>query len=234
MKDQEGHFIMLYVTLASHKWLLVNIYAPNEDKPKFFQNIVNKIGSFAPDHILIGGDINTALDSRLDRRGTLANNNQCAKYINSYLQSNKMLDVWRTLKPDENGYTWRRKGQTIFSRLDYFFVSANTLQLINDVDILPGFRTDHSIVKFTLVLVTHQRGPGYWKFNVSLLKDKDYLDRINDLIAKEFEMSRELPIKTRWETLKLAIRNSTLQFSIYKAKSRRNKIEVLEHKLKKL
>ena len=39
----------------------------------------------------------------------------------------------------------------------------------------PGYRTDHSIISLNLKLSDKERGPGYWKFNTSLLRDRDYV-----------------------------------------------------------
>ena len=78
-----------------------------------------------------------------------------------------------------------------------------------------------------------KRGPGYWKLNNSLLYDKDYVKKINRVI--EIETSVEnMSAKSKWENLKLAIRNSTLQYSAQCKKSNKLKVEVLECKLKLL
>ena len=39
----------------------------------------------------------------------------------------------------------------------------------------PGYRTDHSLVFIEIDLVKSVRGKGFWKLNVSLLHDKEYV-----------------------------------------------------------
>ena len=79
--------------------------------------------------------------------------------------------------------------------------------------------------------VSAKRGPGYWKFNTQLLHDKDYLDKINNLL--DIELAQEYKNnKIKWENIKLSIRGTTLQYAARKAKSKRNIISALEHKIK--
>ena len=49
-------------------------------------------------------------------------------------------------------------------------------------DILPGYRTDHSLIVLIIDLVKFTKGNSYWKFNNSFLKDHYYISEINNLI----------------------------------------------------
>ena len=44
--DPEGRFVMVDIRLESKILTLVNIYAPNEDKPTSFQNVLNQLLRF--------------------------------------------------------------------------------------------------------------------------------------------------------------------------------------------
>ena len=39
INDKEGRYVILYVTMFKQKWVLASVYAPNEDKPEFFQKL---------------------------------------------------------------------------------------------------------------------------------------------------------------------------------------------------
>ena len=230
-----GRGIILYLTMKQSKWIFANIYAPNKDDPDFFKGMFDQIHQFNPDYILVGGDLNTGLDPRLDRRGTIHNNDKAAKFLEDHLSNNNISDIWRILKPDEPGYTWRRLRPTpAFSRLDYFFITDSAMQFVEDIKILPGFRTDHSIISLALLFDRGNRGPGYWKFNTALLSDHDFVDKLNKTIEVEIDGSQKLSRKQRWESLKLAIRNSAIQYAINRKKSNKNKLDVLERKLERL
>ena len=46
-------------------------------------------------------------------------------------------------------------------------------------DILPGYQSDHSIVMLKLKFGKDIKHNTFWKFNCSLLRDKEYLDQVN-------------------------------------------------------
>ena len=168
---EDGRYIILYVTLENMKLLLVNTYTPNRDSPSFFRDLSREIDRFSPDSIIWGGDMNLAMNLVEDRQGSFINNDQAAKVVNKYVESKSLIDVWRYLHPDEHGFTWRKmKPKPSFSRLDYIFVSNTFEQYLDSIQVIPGFRSDHSIVKLQVVIVKNKHGPGYWKFNTSLLQ----------------------------------------------------------------
>ena len=67
--DPEGRFVMVDIKLESKILTLVNIYAPNEDKPTFFQNVLNQLLCFDCSEIILGGDFNLVLDVQKDKKG---------------------------------------------------------------------------------------------------------------------------------------------------------------------
>ena len=62
--------------------------------------------------------------------------------------------------------------------------------------IKPSIKTDHSLLTLNLNLKEGIRhGPGFWKFNTSLLIDKEYIDYIKEIISQlEEECIHTLPI----------------------------------------
>ena len=164
-----------------------NTYGPTKDSPDSFKEVFDKIPHFSPDFTLIAGDLNLALDSRLDRCSTV-NNDRSAKWLNTQVQNAELVDVWRHMKLDQNGYTQcKMKPKPTFSILDYFLVSQPTLQFIKRIEQVCGFCTDQTIVSLEVIFNSQKRGPGHWKINNSLLHDKYYVDKINKLIEIELD-----------------------------------------------
>ena len=60
---------MVDIKLESKILTLVNIYAPNEDKPTFFQNVLNQLLCFDCSEIVLGADFNLVLDVQKDKKG---------------------------------------------------------------------------------------------------------------------------------------------------------------------
>ena len=230
-----GRYIVLYITLGSKKFVLLNIYAPNKDTPHFFRAAFKDAERFSPDHHLIGGDFNTGLATRLDRMGMISNNDRSSQWITQHLGENDYSDIWRVFKKDENGYTWRKRHpKPAYSRLDYFVISDNALQFVDSIEVIPGFRTDHSIICLILSLEVAARRPGYWKLNTSILKDQDYINKMNQLLDIQMELYKEYRAKCKWELVKLAACDSSIQYCKFKSRTKKNKIHALEEKLKHL
>ena len=74
IEDNYGRYILFYATIEQKKWLLVCVYAPNDDDPDFFKRLGTEIDRFSPNHCVVAGDFNLALDYRMDRMGSTSNN----------------------------------------------------------------------------------------------------------------------------------------------------------------
>ena len=64
--DTHGHAIGLVYEEANEKFILLNIYAPNEDDPQFFVEALQLMNEYEGKRIVVG-DFNLALDVKLDR-----------------------------------------------------------------------------------------------------------------------------------------------------------------------
>ena len=71
------------------------------------------------------------------------------------------------------------------TRLDFYILSSHMSDIIKSCDIKVGYRSDHSRVDLEILLSNFTRGRGLWKFNNSLLKNKNYVDLINPVIEEE-------------------------------------------------
>ena len=233
--DEEGQLLILYCTLEKEKFVLANIYAPNVDNPDFFHKCFTEIERFSPKFMLIGGDFNTALDPQVDRQGSKYNNDKSAQWIVNKCENLDLIDVYRYVHPDKPGYTYYSKYPTLnFSRLDYFLLSNEGSQFIESVKTIPSYKSDHSLLVLVFNILTHKRGPGYWKLNTKFLQDSEYVDHINDLLDREIEQTNADTFKDRWELIKLAVTTSSVQFAKNRSKSNKLKIQVLERKLDRL
>ena len=64
---------------------------------------------------------------------------------------------------------------------------------MSNVDIKTSYRTDHSLISLSIRFTNFTRGPGVWKFNTSLLKDKEYLSLVKTWINDE-KLKYAIPI----------------------------------------
>ena len=70
-------------------------------------------------------------------------------------------------------------------RLDFIFISNSIQEIISNVDILNAFWTDHSTVFCSSIKsLKYSKGPGFWKFNNSLISNDDPVEEIKFFIHK--------------------------------------------------
>ena len=86
---------------------------------------------------------------------------------------NNLVDIWRKINPTKKLYTYRNSDQTIHSRLDRIYIT-NTIK-VKTSKIYPISLSDHDGVTVTfLTREENPRGPGIWKLNTSILKQKEF------------------------------------------------------------
>lgn len=182
-KDQGGNFLYALVTIQGKKYLMINIYGPNRDDPSFYLELEERVKEFKFDYLIMGGDWNLVMNFSLDYDNYKhCNNSKAQEQVETMMSNLELIDIWRDLNPDVKRYTWRRNNPLQQSRLDFFLISETLFTDPVEADILPGYRTDHSIITLTLNAKSKQQKSGLWKFNSSLLSDKDYVNEIKDQI----------------------------------------------------
>ena len=178
--DKDGRYIIADILLNQVRILLVNIYAPNDQTQQvlFFKRLQQHLEPFADEHIVVGGDFNCALTDK-DKKGghPVCKKAPVIKEINQLCCAYNLTDVWRSLNPDLESFTWRNKSFKIQCRLDYFLVSQDLCRLATSCKIVHAAETDHSeiLIHFKNETANQRKGPGFWKFNNSLLKDEKSL-----------------------------------------------------------
>ena len=250
-KDNGGNLLCVSLTLDSLKIKVINVYGPNTDYPSFYKNLFDSLSSSEEDHILICGDLNLTLNPKMDTFNyARINNPRSRKIVLDMIEGLNLLDTYRYLNPTTTRFTWRRKTPLQQARLDYCLCSRTLTDLIHKSDILPGYRTDHSLLKVVFHLSKFQQGKGLWKFNTSLLHEPEYLKIINDSIADEItkyaipvynldylKLSNgeniELTIDDNLflETLLLRLRGETIKFASHLKKSKTEYEEKLKEEI---
>ena len=232
-KDEDGRFIALEVEYEMLNFVFANIYAPNVDDKVFFTEITDRIAKIPIDFKIMGGDFNLVLDVDKDKEGGKAvTHTHSVSVLKTFMQSENMIDVWRTQHLYDQTYTWyRKKPEFIQCRLDFFLISKMLLPLCMNSDILASFMSDHARITLSLEINNDKRGPGFWKLNTSLLEDINYLNLIRELIQEVLQLKFD-DVRSKWDYLKFKVKTETIQYASFKKKCYANQLEVLERKLK--
>jgi hypothetical protein len=66
-----------------------------------------------------------------------------------------------------------------------------------------------------------ERGRGFWKLNTSLLKNKDFVNKINNTIDETVANHKELKnYGLLWDTVKMSIRGAAISYASHLAKTK--------------
>ena len=233
--DPEGRFILCDIKTDSKITTLLNIYAPNNDDPIFFEKIYEHLNSFECEEIVFGGDFNLVLDLDMDKEGgNKTTHKNALKVLNSVIENLDLVDIWRVQHPQIKRFTWRRRRPNIQCRLDFFLVSNTIGTNVIETDILPGYKTDHSLITISLSTHSNPRGPGFWKLNTSFLSDNNYIKLVKQTISnvsKQYEHDNEVDEILLWEMIKMQIRADSITYAKQKNKERKNRVKILESKI---
>jgi exonuclease III len=240
-KDIYGRFVALKLEIDGKLYGLINGYAPTADLLEEQLAWLSKISAILEDYgdtqIIFGGDINEGL-TKLDKFAGRDKWNE-SEYVLGWKQNcmeYQLLDIWRTLHPNEIRYTWKqgtRKENLRRSRLDFWIISSSLTYCVDTTTIEPGYGSDHSLITLTLFKQKSvEQGPSFWKFNTSLLREKEYTTKVTQEIShlkQKYDSINDKGLK--WDVIKMELRMGAISYSKYIAKTKRDNMKELLGKL---
>lgn len=234
--DEEGRSLEVRIKYEDFLLTLVNVYAPNEDRPEFFRQLFHNLTQLDHKEIIFGGDLNLVLDLLQDKEGGRSQTHiNSQRIIKAYMEELELVDIWRERNPGKKVFTWKgtRSNAEVRVRLDYFLITETMSQLVAQADIKPSFKSDHAQPFLEINLDKIPRGKGTWKLNVSLLKENSFLTQANELIDEELNAEYE-SARHRWEVIKMRTRGLAIKVSAEKKRDRNSRLRLLESKLSKI
>ena len=237
---ENGRYLLLQVTLNDTSFYLCNIYSPNNtsEQKTFFANLFNfLINTCSVGEIIIGGDFNCSLTPQDKIGGCAVNKKQnVISEITNLCHCLKLQDVWRRQHPNQLQFTWRDKALKVQCRLDYWLVSAELSSLVLSTDIFNSTLSDHSAIVLNLQSKEYtQRGPGFWKFNNSLLNDNTFIDQLENKIPEYKGKYCCMEDKgLAWDMIKMEIRGFCVQYCKRKNRERRDVEKELSNQIDSL
>ena len=174
VRDINSWYLMCKWVVEGHSYCLVNIYAPNEDCPEFFLEVFQQIEQLECTSIVIGGDFNMVMDPMIDRSSRQIYHKKAHQVLEEALTAHGLADIWRLRNQDKRVFTSSKmnRNKLQWSRIDYFLISENLVNLTIDTVISAGVLSDHSMIGLDLQLCVQKRGRGVWKINDSHLENE--------------------------------------------------------------
>ena len=232
----QDRLVVVTIQSGSYNFTLANVYAPNKkpDKVRFF-NILKKILSNYKTNIILMGDFNCVRNNELDIISGHPHNEMEIEQLRETTSALGVHDLWRIYHAKEKDYTWSRQTPFIARRLDYCFATEDILTNLVACEHLNVPNTDHKAVLIELNETNFVRGPGYWHFNNSYLKDAEFVEQMNrfleDIVGPE-----QLGIVTssveKWELCKIEIREFCISYGKQKACKKKNKVLQINSEIK--
>ena len=241
-KDTGGNLLILNCKICDKDITLINIYGPNRDSPDFYQNLSKRMLKYENSSFILAGDFNLILNPDIDAFNyTHLNNPHSRNIVFDIITEYNLIDSWRENHLENKEYTWFRRNPIKKARLDFFLISDNLFTDTDKTKILPGYRTDHSMIYISFAFGKFKKGVSYWKFNNSLLRDHAYVKVVKNVLTEtitqyiidtphECEIS-DIPVESLkfnindqlfFEVLLLAIRGQTIRYASHKKKSQIN------------
>ena len=119
----------------------------------------------------------------------------------------------------------------------FFLVNQSTFCNIISADILPGYKTGHSMITIQISLHSNKRGRGFWKINTSLLNDIEYVNKIKAIIKEtsdEHGKDDSVNPNLLWGMVKMKVREESLKCGASKKSEISRKEEEIERSIAKL
>jgi hypothetical protein len=186
-------------------------------------------------NLILGGDFNLIFNPNLDGVGGKPKIKESVKYVKEVCNNYDLTDIWRIRNPNDKRFTWRQNNPIIQRRLDFWLISNALQEDIENVDVIPAIKTDHSAIVLVIDGIDKQsRGRSFWKFNSSLLGDEQYMDLIKGSVTSWLnEFTEIVDPRALWDILKYKIRQITISsYGKRKAKDRKKKLAELEKNVK--
>jgi len=179
-KDNEGHYIMIKVSIQEEDITIINIYAPNIGAPRHIQQILTDIRGEIDRNTIVVGDFNTTLIS-MDR-SYRQKINKATEILKETIEKLDLINIFRTLQPKKTEYIFLSSANGTFSRINHILGHKANLNKFRSIEIISSIFSDHNGMKLEINhRKRNEKKPATWRLNDMLLKNQ----WVNEEIKKE-------------------------------------------------
>uniref|UniRef100_A0A803K4M8 Endonuclease/exonuclease/phosphatase domain-containing protein n=1 Tax=Xenopus tropicalis TaxID=8364 RepID=A0A803K4M8_XENTR len=209
--DPQGNYTFLKGKLNSAMYTFASIYLPNKDQTNTMNEIHDLLLLFAEGTLIVGGDLNTPLEPKLD----------CSSGTSSlpFKQIKKLKQQLHSLQ-----------------LIDYIFISHKALDNVQKATIGSITWSDHAPVCLDISLNYPDNKHFSWKINDSLLKNPSVLETLTNATKDYFKNNTNTASNAiiEWEAYKCFIRGIAIQQGAKLKRERAKKKQDLLLHIKKL
>ena len=155
IRDEEGHYIILKVSIQQEDLTILNIYAPNMGAANYINQLITKSKKHIDNNTIIVEDFNTLL-TEMDRSSKEKINKEI-KALNDPLDQRDITDIFRIFHPKATEYTFFSSAHGTFSRRDHILGHKSGLSWYQKIWVIPYIFSHHNTLKLEL---NHKRKVG--------------------------------------------------------------------------
>ena len=215
--EQVFSFVQGRVLGVDFKWRglsgrVVNVYAPTDSAGR--RDLFGEIGNCLITNrvLILGGDFNVSLEGRGDFS---------LGHLEKVIRQFNLIDSFRKVNPGVAGTTWSNS-RGVTSRIDFIFVEGATKVASSEIN--PVWFSDHHSLQTILEVQGTRFGKGFWKCNVSVLKEREFFERFSEAFEGWVDLKVLFDSKREWwDWMKVRIKGFIINFC--RQRSRREKGE---------
>lgn len=227
--DFAGRILVADIIADGESFRILSVYAPNGERERkdFISNLDRYLTGNT--NIILGGDFNFVENISLDKKGGNDLRGDIGRdEMKTLCQDFGLKDMYRYAYPTTQQFTW--SSSNIQCRLDRFYVSnVNNISVIRIENIVRNI-SDHALVWMDVQIEQSPQGPGYWKLNSKILKEKNFNADFN-----QFWEGVTTGVKNYnaewWDDAKLKIKHFLKQKSSFKAHELKQNLKRLKDRL---
>ena len=234
----DGRILKLDLCIDNKPLFVTTVYAPNRNPElnKFLGKLKDLIDPCLDNLVL--GDFNTVFDQAIDRRSssTVLPRYDSSDLLLSIFERSRLIDIWRYLHPTQRSYSFTSAANSSASRIDIIGTPLRFTPSVRSCDILFCPHSDHSLVSLEVDIPDlPERGPSYWKLNVSVLSDEEYFKEISAFWRCWQQQKHKYRSPLLWWDLgKRHIKEITIKYCSSKRKKSRSTYQSLTRRVQDL
>ncbi|XP_060543089.1 transmembrane protein 168 isoform X2 [Pantherophis guttatus] len=183
--------------------------------------------------ILIMGDWNGVIDSKLDKKSLVKSKIRLPQTFFEMKEDLELKDVWRIHNLKDLDYTFFSDRHRSFSRIDFILVSNDLLVKTKRTKIFPRTLSDHSPVWIEIETAKIERRS--WRLNENLFRYEKNIIELKKQMKEFFDinLNKGTPIEIVWDASKAYMRGVLIHMNSKYKLNRQKKRAEIEVEIKK-
>ena len=172
-RDKEGHYIMIKRLIQEEDIAIVNIYAFNVGAPQYLRVTLTVIKGEIDSNTIIVGDFNSPLTPMEQKI------NKETQVLNDTVDEMDLIDIFRTLHPNAEEYTFFSSAHGTFSRIDHILGHKSNLSKFKKIEIVSSIFSDDNSMRLDISYKKKTvKNTNTWRLNNTFLNNEQVTEEI--------------------------------------------------------